>query len=153
MYLLPEGTHAMGGEAIMMDIAFSVKCSLHGDRFSWKDVKSSGVEIYEAAWLRTKKYDIVLRGGYLPKSLSDPPQFGEQYIKAYLASFPRDLWPYEEEHENGRSYLRLKDGTRLSGPPEEDLRIVGRLLAARGQIVDPRLLGERNEDVDKKGKP
>ena len=37
-----------------------------------------------------------------------------QHQKAWLASFPTPLWPAEEEEtEDGRIFLRLKDGTRL----------------------------------------
>jgi len=34
---------------------------------------------------------------------------------AWLASFPPDLWPAEEEETADGIYLRLKDGTRLVG--------------------------------------
>jgi hypothetical protein len=37
----------------------------------------------------------------------------DQYRKAWFASFPPELWPAEEETENGNIFLRLKDGTRL----------------------------------------
>jgi hypothetical protein len=44
-----------------------------------------------------------------------PRQVSERYRKAYLASFPPDLWPVEEETREGEDgpkiYLRLKDGT------------------------------------------
>jgi hypothetical protein len=38
-----------------------------------------------------------------------------QFQKAWLASFPPDLWPAEEEETAEGIYLRLKDGTRLVG--------------------------------------
>jgi len=36
-------------------------------------------------------------------------------FNAWLASFPPDLWPAEEEETADGIYLRLKDGTRLVG--------------------------------------
>jgi hypothetical protein len=35
-----------------------------------------------------------------------------QFQNAWLASFPSDLWPAEEEETADGIYLRLKDGTR-----------------------------------------
>ena len=41
-------------------------------------------------------------------------RLSEQYHKAWHASFPPDLWPGEEEETaDGRTLLRLKDGTTL----------------------------------------
>jgi len=80
---------------IMEEIAWRLKCPLHGNRFKWK-----------------------FRGLYLPewrrKILDEQRKtLGPQYQKAWAASFPPDLWPaVKEEAEDGR-YLRLKDGTRL----------------------------------------
>jgi hypothetical protein len=51
----------------------------------------------------------------------------EQYRKAWFASFPPDLWPaVEEETDDGRTILRLKDGSTLLalsqlGRPEHEL--------------------------------
>jgi hypothetical protein len=36
-----------------------------------------------------------------------------QFKKAWLAGFPSELWPSEEEEAEDGIYLRLKDGTRL----------------------------------------
>jgi hypothetical protein len=38
---------------------------------------------------------------------------GEQYRKAWFASFSPDLWPAEEVLVDGKIVLRLKDGTIL----------------------------------------
>ena len=41
-------------------------------------------------------------------------QRSEQYRKAWLARFPPNLWPAEEEEtEHGAIFLKLKDGSRL----------------------------------------
>jgi hypothetical protein len=38
----------------------------------------------------------------------------EQYRKESSASFPPELWPVKEkEMDDGKSFLKLKDGTRL----------------------------------------
>jgi len=77
------------------DIAFFVKCPLHGDRFRWPRFYS-----YVAKWCREKE---PLRRQRL----------SAQYQKAWAASFPSDPWPAEEEDAEEGTYLRLKDGTRL----------------------------------------
>ena len=82
---------------IEADMAFLVKCPLHGDRF----VRPTFF-LYRAKWAREKTAQSV-------------EQRCEKYRKAWAASFPSDLWPAEEEEEEGGDviYLRLKDGTRL----------------------------------------
>ena len=109
----PERCVPWVGFPILDTIAFLVKCPLHGDRFSWKDVKPY---IYVSKWQREKMYRLILDRSpsfYVFSKL--PCQVSEQYRKAYLASFPPDLWPVEEETKEGedgpRIYLRLKDGT------------------------------------------
>jgi hypothetical protein len=58
--------------------------------------------LYVAKWLRVKQ----------PKLLWT--HHSEQYRKAWFASFPPDLWPAEEEEtDDGRTILQLKDGTTL----------------------------------------
>jgi hypothetical protein len=82
------------GDAGDEQIAAELKCPLHGERF-----KPRTFHIYMAKWLREK----------LPKLLWS--RHSEQYRKAWFASFPRELWPAEEDETGG---LKLKDGTRLS---------------------------------------
>jgi hypothetical protein len=164
----PQKNQPMVGFAILVGIAFIVKCPLHGNRFP---LRLEPFNVYMAKWLRKKLYDLVAqRCSWIPQECV------EQYCKAYFASFPPDLWPGEEEKEREeraegdlfRTYLRLKDGTRLQvnqycfakpngnqgdrkglrnpEPKEkrawqvETLRTVGRLLADRGRMVDPRFL-------------
>lgn len=83
------------GFPIELEIAARVKCPLHGDRFQTQFF------VYVSKWLRAKLW----------KHLWS--HHTEQYRKAWLASFPPDLWPAEEETEDGRIFLRLKDGTRV----------------------------------------
>lgn len=77
------------------EIAFDVKCPLHGDRFKWPVFR-----LYVPGWRREKE---PLRRQCL----------SAQYQKAWAASFPSDLWPAQEEETDEGTYLRLKDGTRL----------------------------------------
>jgi hypothetical protein len=78
------------------EVAGEVKCPLHGERFQHR------FHIYVAKWYREKS----------AKILRD--RLSAQHQKAWLASFPPALWPAEEEEtEDGRVFLRLKDGTRL----------------------------------------
>lgn len=83
------------GFPIEEDIAFLVKCPLHGDRFRWPRFC-----LYAAKWRR--EGELVRR-----------QRLSAQYQKAWAASFPSDLWPAEEEETDEGTYLRLKDGTRL----------------------------------------
>jgi hypothetical protein len=76
-------------------IAASVKCPLHGTRF-----KLPIFHVYVPKWLREKQPLHLLE-----KSL--------QYQKAWAASFPPDLWPAEEMEVDGKTMLRLKDGSML----------------------------------------
>ncbi len=111
----PKGSTPWVAFRIQYEIAFSVKCPAHGDRFSWDDV---GKFVYCVKWLRTRVHRRILDGcpglGLFSKSSR---QVSEQFRKAYLASFPVDLWSAEEEEEkighDHRLYLRLQDGTRV----------------------------------------
>ena len=77
-------------------IAFALKCPLHGDRF-----RPMGL-LYVSEWLRDKQQY------FLAKRKS------AQYRKAWAATFPLDLWPGEEEKaDDGKMFLKLKDGSRL----------------------------------------
>jgi hypothetical protein len=168
----PEGCAPWVGFPILDTIAFLVKCPLHGDRFSWKDVKT---RIYVSKWLREKMYRLVFDRSpsfYVFSNL--PFQVSEQYHKAYLASFPPDLWPVEEETKEGEGgptiYLRLKNGTifpayqnhfskplRERGPdePRPDRALVRRsneekdwIWQAETMRIVGRLLSERGLVVD-----
>jgi hypothetical protein len=77
------------------DIAAKVKCPLHGDRF-----KQPVYVMYVSKWRREKEP-------------ARRQRLSPQYQKAWKASFPPELWPAEEETEDGRLYLKLKDGRRL----------------------------------------
>jgi hypothetical protein len=68
------------GFPIEEEIAHAVKCPLHGDRFRW----SCGSYIYVPKWFREK---MSLRN----------QQLGARFQKAWVAGFPSDLWPAEEE--------------------------------------------------------
>jgi hypothetical protein len=77
-------------------IAVKLKCPLHGERF-----KAPQFHIYVAKWLRAKQWTMLWN------------RHGEQYRNAWLAGFPTELWPAEEDESDGRLCLKLKDGTRL----------------------------------------
>ena len=92
----PEGEPISFSWPLEQQIAFALKCPLHGDRF-----RPMGL-IYVSKWLRDKQQY------FLAKRKS------AQYRKAWAASFPLDLWPGEEEDaESGETFLKLRDGTRL----------------------------------------
>jgi hypothetical protein len=77
-------------------IAFGVKCPLHGDRFHHESFF-----IFVPTWRRKNEVARRLR-------------LSSQYRKAWDAGFPLNLWPAEEEEtEDGKIFLKLKDGTRL----------------------------------------
>jgi len=92
----PENEQPFVGSQVELDIAAQVMCPLHGERF-----KNKVVPLYVSKWLRDKIWDH-LRSQHSP-----------QYCKAWFASFPPDLWPAEEILVEGKSRLRLKDGTLL----------------------------------------
>ena len=83
------------GLPIEEKIAAELKCPLHGDRFV------QFLPIYVSQWCRENEK-------------KRWPQHSEQFRKAWLASFPNELWPAEEELVEGRVMLRLKNGTILS---------------------------------------
>jgi hypothetical protein len=91
----PETEPPFFGLAIEQDIAFQVKCPLHGDRFK------PGMHIYVAKWLREKQERL-------------RQNRSARFQKAWAASFPPDLWPAEEEKTDTGTYLRLKGGSRLT---------------------------------------
>jgi len=81
---------------IELEMLTRVTCPIHGQRFK------PYYRIYVARWLRLKQ----------PQHLWT--HHSEQYRKAWFASFPQDLWPaLEEETADGRTLLRLKDGSTL----------------------------------------
>ena len=92
----PEKERPFFGFPIEMEIASKVKCPLHGERFT------SLFHLYVPKWLREKLWEHLAT------------HHSEQYRRAWLASFPPDLWPAEEEEtEEGKIFLKLRDGTRL----------------------------------------
>ena len=92
----PENEPISFSWPLEQQIAFTVKCPVHGDRFRPKGL------LYVSKWLRDK------RGYFLGKRKS------AQYRKAWSASFPSELWPGEEEKtDDGKIFLKLKDGTSL----------------------------------------
>ena len=85
------------GFYVLREIAFKVKCPLHGDRFT-----ADRLFLYVPKWLRER--DVLRRRDLSP-----------QFQKAWAASFPPDLWPdpHEEVEEGEDTFLLLKDGSRL----------------------------------------
>ena len=92
----PENEPPFFAFEIELEMLTRVTCPIHGQRFK------PYYRIYVARWLRLKQ----------PHHLWT--HHTEQYRKAWFASFPPDLWPAEEEETgDGRTFLRLKDGTKL----------------------------------------
>ena len=91
----PENEPPYFGFPLEQEIAFRVKCPLHGNRWKW-----TFHHIYVSTWLR----EVFERKR---ETLST------QHRKAWAASFPPSLWPALEEETEEGVYLRLKDGTRL----------------------------------------
>jgi len=90
----PEKEQPFFGFDYEAEIAFRVKCPLHGDRFQPR------VRLFTSGWRREREK---IRRAAL----------GNQFHKAWEASFPSTLFPSEEEATEGVIYLRLKDGTRV----------------------------------------
>jgi hypothetical protein len=91
----PENEPPFFGFPIEAEIAARVQCPLHGNRF-----RPMG-HLYVSKWRR--KSEEIRR-----------QRLSAQYHKAWLASFPSDLWPAEEvETDDGRIFLKLQDGTTL----------------------------------------
>ena len=76
------------------EIAFRVKCPLHGDRFQPR------VRLFIACWRREREK-------------TRRATLSAQFQKAWEASFPSHLFPAEEESTEEGIYLRMKDGTRV----------------------------------------
>jgi hypothetical protein len=92
----PENEPPSFGFPIEREIAGKVKCSLHGERFA------PLFHLYVPKWLREQFWKRVWTN------------HSEQYRKAWVASFPPELWPAEEEEtEKGEIFLKLRDGTKL----------------------------------------
>jgi hypothetical protein len=92
----PENEPPFFAFEIELKMLTRVTCPIHGQRFK------PYYRIYVARWLRLKQAQHLWT------------HHSEQYGKARFASFPPDLWPAEEEETgDGRTFLRLKDGTKL----------------------------------------
>jgi hypothetical protein len=92
----PETEQPVVGFPIELEIAAQVKCPLHDARF-----KHPRFFIYVSKWLRDK----------LP--LLRLTHHSQQYLKAWHAGFPDQLWPAKEEATRDGLFLVLKDGTKL----------------------------------------
>lgn len=94
----PENEEPFFCFPIEEEIAAKVKCPIHGRRF-----KPQPYYIYVSEWYRQDGAKILRE------------RLSRQHKKAWLASFPPDLWPATEDTaaEDGSIYLILKDGTRL----------------------------------------
>ncbi len=91
----PADEQPFFGLPIEEQIAAKVKCPLHGDRFK------PTFHIYVPKWRRDNEKIRWLR-------------LSTQYHKAWEAAFPPNLWPAEEEEtDDGRTLLRLKDASTL----------------------------------------
>jgi hypothetical protein len=90
----PKNEYPSFGFRVELEIAARVKCPIHGDR------SRNWAFLYAAKWYRDRQR--IRRESLSP-----------QFRRAWLASFPPDLWPAEEEETANGIYLRLKDGTRL----------------------------------------
>ena len=64
---------------------------------------SALLPLYMAKWRREKQIKYRLS------------RLDAQYHKAWNASFPPELWPAEEILVEGKTWLRLKDGSMLFG--------------------------------------
>jgi len=175
----PQGHAPQIPRVIKRNIAFSVKCPIHGDRFRWEEAQP---RIFRASYLEKSDWHRVLTRNWL-NGWAGPRHIPEQYCKAFLASFPADLWSVDEEKEwDGdvrKTYVRLQDGSRIQveqcrvvvkALPEpsfyrepmsvlesepgnwqtDTLQTMARLLSARGRIVDPRVICVPKKEISKK---
>jgi hypothetical protein len=81
---------------VLEDMAIRTLCPLHGVRLQ------KSFQVYVAGWLRKKLPDLLWT------------HHSAQFRKAWFATFPPNLWPaVEERTDDGRTLLRLKDGTAI----------------------------------------
>jgi hypothetical protein len=90
----PEKEPPFFGFDYERELAFRVKCPLHGDRFQVL------FHLFVAKWRREREE---LRRATL----------SAQFQKAWEVSFPSHLFPGKEEESEDGVYLRLKDGSRV----------------------------------------
>ena len=90
----PANEQPFFGFPIEEKIAAEVRCPLHGERFM------HFFRLYVPLWRRERERERWSRRS-------------EQFRKAWLVTFPPELWPAEEELVAGQLMLRLKDGTLL----------------------------------------
>jgi len=91
----PKGVQPAFAWAAEMRIATELKCPLHGERFAPFPLT------YMPIWLLEKRERCLLAWT------------NDQYMKAWYASFPPELWPAMAGSINGKIFLILKDGTEL----------------------------------------
>jgi hypothetical protein len=104
----PDKERPSFGFAIELEIAGKMLCPVHGMRFTPLS------HLYVAKRFREKLWTDL------------GTHHSEQYRKAWFACFPSELWPAEEEEtEEGKIFLKLKDGSRLLAYESTGRRNVG----------------------------
>src|SRR5438105_12254679 len=73
--------------SVLQEIAFKVKCPMHGNRF----------QLFPHLFVADRFRELEIMRGW--------PQRSEQYRKAWNASFPHELWTVHEVLAAGRSWL------------------------------------------------
>jgi hypothetical protein len=91
----PETEQPVVSFPIELEIAAQVECPLHGARFKPQFF------IYRSKWHR-EKLESFRRTHH-----------SDQYLKAWRAGFPDQLWPAREEPTPDGLFLMLRDGSRL----------------------------------------
>src|SRR5579885_130938 len=102
----PQGKYPKVRFSILTEIAFMVKCPLHGDRFN---LESSGDRVFRAEWLREKIEKLTYRplssDAWLKGSMAE--QFLGNTVSPILLSFPRLMAGREREGDRSRRSCNL----------------------------------------------